>query len=646
MTDYLDPKNDTGLNTEAATYSLLNPIAAPADVQLADQTRLPVDFVQRNRQQIEREQQQDNFKVMLGGNEHVANWVNSDEANAAIVSDRPGFLGEVGNWFGNVGSAYTQGSNLVRINSLRAAENFRPLTPAELAEIDELKAMPAMKMDMTNAGLVQSGAQQIPNLMASVWASTTGAVPGATAGGTVGGLVGGPVGAAVGATRGAWAGGTTGAALMSYTLLSGEARDNLLSVRGLNGEQLDPNVIRGASVATGMVSGGIELLPFGVVVKHIPVVGPLLQEGAVKILRSQLEKIPGFSSITDPFTAAGMRKVLQLPGAQQLFYNFGKRIVEIGLVEGATEGAQQGVSIAAQNISQNMSQGEFRPVLWDEAKEQIRQNAVAGAMGGIAVGGSIAAVNLPFDASRQRAYSRDAAAQAQTINSGAQANADIIARSPERFQTLFQSITGDERFYIDKEAFSKMLDGLDEATKNTVLNGVTDLSSEIANSDDHVSIRKSDYSAYIAPLAQSNSLVEHIKLDPADQSLAQRQEMESIYKNNAQMVEEVKREMAQQSPQPQALSRETLMQRVAGKNMVIGDAPVYDPLLDIKTMPRTSTEETAQAVEQAALSPADLNGVMVKVDKDGKSYQVEASAQARALARNLNGLMKVLECLA
>ena len=547
MVDFLAPKLDTAPEDKAAAYSLVEPIASPDDVSIGDKMGLSPDLVSRNKDAILKDQNKKMLEGIFKQNPKAKAWVNEDPSNAALVSDDPTFLGDVARFFKSSKGAFVGGAVNTKIFDLRAMENFTDLTPEQQAQLAEYKAMPETQQDYTEGNVasafVKTGLNTLPQLVVQAQGAAMGAAPGAAVGFAVGNMPGMVTGASFGATG--------GAAVTNFMQMSGQIRDDLLSVRGVNGEQLDPNVVRGASVASGAFNAGLEFMPFGVVVKNIPGVNKLFEAALLAPLKKGLERIPGFEKIADPFTKEGMRKVLQLPGAQQLFYNFGKRVSEITATETVTEAGQQGVQIGATEGAKAASEGEFTPITFEEATKQIGKAAYGGALGGGFIGAGMASINVPLDAKRQRAFAEDAMAQAATINEGVRARADVLSRSPERMHRLFQMIAEDERFYIAAEPAIAAINALPPEQQQALFAAVPDLQLELtqaATTGADIAIKKADYAAFIAPYPQADTLAEHMKLDPADQSVFERNQIAEAMKQAPELVNELRREMTGEKP--------------------------------------------------------------------------------------------------
>lgn len=314
---------------------------------------------------------------------------------------------------GKIKGSFTAGSIDTVLNNLETKSIFTPLNEKEQARYNELSARPELQADYAPRNTIEKAALLTAQTLPQFYEMGKGMIGGGAAGAAAGagvGAAGFGVGAIPGAITGAGIGGTAGAAYKDFEQQAGQISRDLKTVKGVNGEALDPNVVRGAAVAAGIANAGLDLLPFGAVASHIPgfktIAGTLL-----KPLQKSLDAIPGFDKIAAPFTKEGMRKVLALPGAQQVFFNFGKRIAEITAVEGATEGAQQAVQIGATEVAKKESPGEFKPITFGEAASQIGTAAAQGALVGGTLGTGLGALNVPGDIATQRELKKEAATE-------------------------------------------------------------------------------------------------------------------------------------------------------------------------------------------------------------------------------------------
>jgi len=129
----------------------------------------------------------------------------------------------------------------------------------------------------------------------------------------------------------------------NFLQMSGDLRQTLEGIRGIDGQSLDPDVVVGASVAGGAINTVLE---------------NTFEQSLGKL-------IPGFDKIAKPFSRQGIKQVLKLPGAQQVFKNLGKRITGVAATGGATEVLQGFVNQGLGEISKEVSDSPSRLSRWE-----------------------------------------------------------------------------------------------------------------------------------------------------------------------------------------------------------------------------------------------------------------------------------------
>lgn len=556
MVDLLKPEPTHEDRVAIATSRVQNPIASPASIGLSDRTGLPADLVERNRADIEAQQNAQMMRKFFSDNTAALDWAVKDHANAALITpDSQSIMADMGRMFNRMGGAFKQNALQNEVSKLSYEWNFRKPTDEEIVKYSELKSHPEYNADYTaNHGVLNDFGVTVAGMLPFTYEQVKGGIKGTVIGGVAGGVTGAAVGAStgpgaaastlVGAKVGAELGAPAGAAYESFKIMSGQASESMRQIRGVNGEMLDPNVIRGASLISGAAQAGLEMLPVGKVLSHIP--------GAAKMgdvmlgpVKTQLSKIPGFDKIAAPFTKAGLRKVLELPGAQQIFYNFGKRVMDVAATEGVTEGAQQITQIAGEEAAKGLSDGEFKPISLSEAIDQTVTATKYGVMGGIGYGGGAAAANIKGDIQQQREHRIDATKQAADIHATMQKPEAkrFLQETPERAHDYLSHLAGDEKFYIDSDAALSAIGTLPQEQIDALFSAVPDLRTELENAATtgaDISIKKADYAAFIAPYMADDTLAQHVKLDPMDKSQYQQAMETAAIQNDPQLVQKLR----------------------------------------------------------------------------------------------------------
>lgn len=162
---------------------------------------------------------------------------------------------------------------------------------------------------------------------------------------TAAGAYSGAAGLAANAAR---VGFVTGSAYEGFIQEAGLGYDELLEIRGENGEPLDPAVARAGGLVIGAVNAGIEFAQLDLWLKSVPGVRRLISAGVMK-KAAALPQVQGY------LKAAGKvgMSYLKLLGA-----------------ESAQEVVQQGTNIVVRNAAKALSDGSFKP---DSASDVIAE---------------------------------------------------------------------------------------------------------------------------------------------------------------------------------------------------------------------------------------------------------------------------------
>lgn len=162
---------------------------------------------------------------------------------------------------------------------------------------------------------------------------------------TAAGAYSGAAGLAANAAR---VGFVTGSAYEGFIQEAGLGYDELLEIRGENGEALDPAVARAGGLIIGAVNAGIEFAQLDMWLKSVPGVRRLISAGVMK-RAAALPQVQGYLMAAGK---AGM-SYLKLLGA-----------------ESAQEVVQQGTNIVVRNAAKALSDGSFKP---DSASDVIAE---------------------------------------------------------------------------------------------------------------------------------------------------------------------------------------------------------------------------------------------------------------------------------
>lgn len=422
----------------------------------ASKYEIPVDVAMGKLSEIDRTEAMTAARGELEKNPVIAQWF-KDGDNAAHVS-----LSELERlsgveWLMKAGgSAMQQGVDQTKLAMLRYKQMNGQASPEEVAQADGLSKVEAARLG--NDGWLQSGfvnvAQMLPYMMVAAGEGFKGATVFGSAGAVAGAISGsafGGIGAAPGAVAGyglaAPAGMAYGAFAATQQIEAGLAYDEFSKIRDVNGQPIDPDVIRYAATAVGAANGALEVVGLGRLAKMIP----------------------GVNNLGEAITRRGMRAALEDPATLAVLTNFAKEYVKTGATEVAVESLQELSTILGGEAAKAASGQQVDPVSFNDAAARIRDTAIATAqamtiMGMVGSGrlvqdlhaASKAKANAPIleklgeamrdNGARMRAPDRVKALVDQAADGGDLSEVFIPA---ERAQEFFQQMTPEDRAMIE-----------------------------------------------------------------------------------------------------------------------------------------------------------------------------------------------------
>ncbi len=565
-TKVIDQGDDLARSSLASAVGQ-NPDEVAANLSLSKQSGLPVDVVARNRAEVERKQALDSldFDHILSESPEAKKWM-EDRHNAALIIDEPTMIGAIKRNMKDIPRSFSQGVDRNQLIDLRFKQIMgQSLSPEESASMQALSDSMEGKQFGTG-GLASKAVQTTVNFAPQMGMQFLRSGEGAVAGGAVGAGVGAGVGAlagGVGAAPGAVAGFGTGAKIgwglgslyENFRQMSALTLDDISRIKDENGNKIDPDVARGASIAVGLASAPLDAYALG-----------------------KLAAItPGVSQVQQFLTKQGIRQALMNGGMREAFMQIGKKFAA-GITADAIAGAaQQGFQILGEEYAKQHSDGNFSPITGEEAGQRILEGAGTNAM----IAGTLGFANAPIEAyrvSRHTFTPDEVAAHVQNINNMVRDpnNPDggkLFQRSPERFHDLVSRLAQDDRFYVNPEAAERAISALEPAQRDALFNAVPDLRTELETaltSGADVAIKKADYATFIAPFPQADLLRDHIKLDPADTSVAERAVQTEFLKSNPEAAADIQKQIGQLPKDASYQEMVPAIERIVRKAMIDG----------------------------------------------------------------------------
>lgn len=533
-----------------------NPDAYAKAANLAEQTNLPVDTVERNTAQIEERQRLSlvDLDKMFSEHPETQNWMKSPH-NTKLVSDDFSAVGRISKTLKDIPRAFVSGQDMLEQADIEYQYMFGgQMTPEQLKRSDELYQK-QQDAQFGTGGLVSDAltmtSQNLPMMGQTVLEGGAGAIAGGSAGFLLGLAIPGTVGEEVGLTGlGARYGGGTASLYENFRQQSGLVFGDIRRIKDESGKPVDINAARGASVLVGMVNAGLDTVALD------------------KIMGT----VPGYDKIKASLSRDGIHKLMKVPAFREAFTRIGTKFAKGIGAEALTEGMQEVTQIIGEEVTKAQSDGSFKFTTVPEAAERTYEAAKGGALVATTIGsvGSSAQLGIAYR-NRDNITPSQVTAQVQAINENMRSGdgSVLLQRDPMAFRSLAQSVTGDERFYFDAEVFGKTIAALPPTQQELLFKAMPSLKSELidsATTGADVSISKADYATFFAPYQEADFLAEHAKLDPEAQSVAQRRAYNEFLAKNPDMAQAVE-DAAKQAVEPTLAETQKAVERIIRKSL-------------------------------------------------------------------------------
>lgn len=569
LRDVEDKELDTVARQNIEKNYTENPDMKAEVLQMHQDTGIPQGTIERNFEYLKQKKAVESIdwtKVFDDAPEARV-WA-ADPDNAALIgdelSDDFSFFGRVKKTVNDIDDAWEGGQELDNLVHLRNLDMFGQLTPEQRAQMIALSDSVSTSRYGTGgfmSGAVLEGVRSSPLMLRQTSEMLKGFLSyGMVGAGTA--AIAGQVGPQVALPEeiltvpGAFIGvGTVGAisegAMESFRQQSALTFDDLMRIKDDAGRGVDRDVALGASIIVGSVNAGLDL------------------GGLSKVL----EVIPGVNKVKERvigmLTRDRIREAIKLPGMRAAFARIGKRFATGVTAEGLTEAGQELTTIMAEEFSKAASEGQFDGITATELVERVGE---AGAVGTVAAGTittPLAAGSLPFEMRRAGRHSpEEIAAHFENINNMVK-ESRLYQRSPERFNSLIRNLTGDQKLYINAEAAMGVVQNLNPDQLETLTAAMPDFTTELetaAASGADVSISKADYVSFIAPLEGASLIKDYIKIDPADISVAERNQYQNFLANNPELMD-LRDQLVQDDLPTDPREMETAIERSVKKAM-------------------------------------------------------------------------------
>ena len=509
LKDKYDPQPDlerAGFDSAVDNGMKENAERASKILAIQEKTGLPRDMVERKIEELEPVVLSKSFDKRRFYNENptVSKWIAKNPDYFPMVKEDLDRLSWMEKFWGSIFSSAERGALNVELSGIGLKRFSGTDTPEDHLRAKEIKARQGA-LGHYNADM--NWLAQVPGYMAEMGpllgATLGGRILGAGAGGAAGAVGGAALGSVVpgagtvaGAVAGAKAGAYTGWRFSSGVAMgsieAGLAFDELADIKDEDGNYIDKNVVRGASVLVGVANGALEAVGLSMITKNLP--------GIKKLSKNE------------------MKRVLKTATTNKALMNALKAIGEGTAGEGVTEGLQETVNIIMNELLTKMHTGEFSDATYQQLIERIGESFKAGALGG----GGIATTGATFTLNRDLQHAR----QAKKIEQGALEFGEVIKevkvvkKNPEASQKLIKSMAKDEtaEIYIPADSWKtywqkKDIDPEDVAVEVLGEDGRKAYNEAIETGGD-LAIPVEKYATELAPTEHNKFIAREMRVSP------------------------------------------------------------------------------------------------------------------------------------
>lgn len=577
--DAVQAQNDsdqTRLRGSIFAATQTTPDRAAQVIRLSERTEIPVPVVERNFEELSKkfDLTDDEYSSIIKNNPTLTTWL-GDPTNAAVSRDDLTTLQRIENTVRSFTRGWTRadsGGDLAALSFKEVEQGY--LSPAEAARRDKLddQQQKLSAEDQANGlpeYLAGTTGYSMRQMGSSLYAGAQGAGYGGVAGAAAGSVIPG-VGTVAGGTAGMIAGGLTASAQYSYRMETGFAYNDLRKMKDINGNTIDPMIVRQAARGVGMVNAVIEV-------------------GSDALLATL---VPGFGALTaglrgDAAKAAVMGRVkaaLANPTKRALVMQALGKVGSMVSIEGLEEFVQAFVGAGGREIAQAASGQEFKPDSFTADLADASRQALDATIGTFFTFAPVGGAHY-FVGARQAAKAQQQAAFFSALG-GDMADSKTFQRLPQKMQDFVEQATKDgpiETAYVDPSTFVTYWQnqGIDpRAAAEEIIGDVTQYDHALL-SGEQIEIPMARYATRIAPTPANEYFANEMRLAPDAMNAREATEWE------AKQAEEAKAALADVPQEEQDIVREQIKQQ----------------LIDAGTEPATAeTQATAFATTAAVMA--------------------------------------------
>jgi len=496
----------------AANNEQYNPDRSARILNVAGHTGIPLDLIDADLDNLERDMKRDSFSVekwqdespafaqFAAENPYNLSVLKQDEKSMSYIQRalRPIKLGwdmswaqEEMNQIGNrrAGGAFQEGdeAELERLGKMVQAHEFGAENPVNKALVWSAKLMGPMMSTIYEAKEeFMLGAMSGAVVGGAVGGGATAPIGGV---GAIPGVIGGwTIGGSVGFTTGLWQGGKI--------QLTGESYNRYIE-EGFSHENA---AMMAQIVGTG--AGGLEAIGVGKFLKYVPGVGKVTNAAA------------------DLITDRLVREVVAKPTLTNAATRLGLRYGEVQGTEIMIEIMQDSMMTVGTNILANMEDNPDAAVGWDEYVESVAHTAVETFKGTMLLSAGGPVMSFARDAQRAR-QAKNMEIVYEYLQTGAK-NSEMLKNVPDKYRDIVGRMTEDgnvESLLIDVERFDEYFQekGIDPDKVAKDL-GIANMA-EARAAGVEIEIPMSEYLTRIAPTDHHSGLVMDLKAHVDQMSL-------------------------------------------------------------------------------------------------------------------------------
>ena len=605
---YASQKNQSQLRYSVDQAAEITPDLAARVFKVAAKTGLPQDFIDRNIDDLEKEIRRTDFDADKYAKESpaVAKWFSEHPNNVAVAQDDFDNLSTLERLIKVPQRSITSTLEQMELNEMRYKRlTKQTLSTYEQYRLDNLAASQKEDENFADKGgwwalkqIASGGTQGVATLLEA----QEGGVAGAVAGGLAS-TIGGPItllGVPVTAASGYLAGVAIDSAASTYRREAGAAHDEFITIRGEDGELIDPMVAEIAAHTVGALNAPVELIGLGLVIRTIP----------------------GGRRALSMITRESVKDLLARPSVMAAMKQISKNYSQAATGNALQEAIQESTVVLGGEISKSMTTGDFASPTLGQQAGRVGEAAISGAVMGTGMGtpGAIMHMAQSFEQVKKAKQNEQFfLALGDEIK-----KSNLLTRMPDKMEEVVERMTENgpiPNVYLPVESANAYFKekGIDPRAAMKEVLGSTTAYDEALITNSDIEIPTAVYAVKLAPTEHNAALVRELRTEPNQMNV---REAEQFVKDEE--VALVERHKADRQAQVDEAAAK-VGQDVADQLTHIGlteEAAVFEELL-------ASTFRSVGS--QPGVDPAEIySGYKLKIDRQIPEMLAEAMGSESA----------------